>query len=133
VPFVTGGRDHLTHRLLVRAGSPRRVALLLALGQSALAALAVGAFELGTGFGVPVAIAVVAAGIAAVAVLESPAWRTDRPAEATPAGGQAARGAPTTVDADPMARANIMEPPVRYATCGEHPAAPSASRSSDDR
>ena len=31
VPLLTGGRDHLTHRLFTRLGSPRTVALTLAL------------------------------------------------------------------------------------------------------
>lgn len=40
VPIYRGGRDHLTHRLLARLGSARRVALTLACAQAALAVAA---------------------------------------------------------------------------------------------
>lgn len=75
IPLVTGGRDHLTHRLLARLGSTRRVAAALALGQAALSASAIVGHSGGR-----VTIGILAgawtlAGIAALFVLESPGWR----------------------------------------------------------
>lgn len=75
VPLATGGRDHLTHRLLERAGSARRLALLLAAGQGILVGLAIAASQLGLIFGVSAALAAVAGGFAAIVVLESDAFR----------------------------------------------------------
>src|SRR5206468_4753993 len=75
VPFVTGGRDHLTHRLLPRAGSARRVALFLAAGQSFLVGLTIAASELGQRFLIATGLAAILAGVAGIAVLESAAWR----------------------------------------------------------
>jgi UDP-GlcNAc:undecaprenyl-phosphate GlcNAc-1-phosphate transferase len=75
VPFVTGGRDHLTHRLLPRAGSARRVAALLAAGQGVLTGLAIVSFQLGPEFAAPAALIVMVAGIGAVGLLDSAAWR----------------------------------------------------------
>ncbi len=73
-PLLTGGRDHLTHRLLVQFGSARSVAALLAGAQLGLCAAAV-LLSLGD----PVMLAVFAAGIAALGaraiwLLESPPW-----------------------------------------------------------
>jgi UDP-GlcNAc:undecaprenyl-phosphate GlcNAc-1-phosphate transferase len=54
-PILTGGRDHLTHRLrTIVGGSPRLVALSLAVVQATLCLLAVGLSELGP---LPVSIA----------------------------------------------------------------------------
>jgi UDP-GlcNAc:undecaprenyl-phosphate/decaprenyl-phosphate GlcNAc-1-phosphate transferase len=80
IPVATAGRDHLTHRLLSRLGSARRVAGALALLQAWLCAAAVVGAEAGS-----IAIAAVAAvaaicGLFAVGVLDSPAWRPTRPA-----------------------------------------------------
>jgi UDP-GlcNAc:undecaprenyl-phosphate GlcNAc-1-phosphate transferase len=47
VPLLTGGRDHLTHRLQARLGSARAVTLVVVAGQAAFSALAVAAIELG--------------------------------------------------------------------------------------
>lgn len=41
VGIFTGGRDHMTHRLLLHLGSERHVAGVLALGQAAMCAIAV--------------------------------------------------------------------------------------------
>jgi UDP-GlcNAc:undecaprenyl-phosphate/decaprenyl-phosphate GlcNAc-1-phosphate transferase len=75
VTLVTGGRDHLTHRLLLRLGSPRAVAAHLALLQLALCGAAIGGEELGSAAVYPIAAVAVAAGIAAISVLDSSAWR----------------------------------------------------------
>lgn len=42
VPLLSGGRDHVTHRLLRVVGTPRRVALVLGAVQACLCGLAVG-------------------------------------------------------------------------------------------
>jgi UDP-GlcNAc:undecaprenyl-phosphate GlcNAc-1-phosphate transferase len=46
IPLLTGGRDHLTHRILARAGFPWKVAAIVASAQTALSALAAAALEL---------------------------------------------------------------------------------------
>jgi UDP-GlcNAc:undecaprenyl-phosphate/decaprenyl-phosphate GlcNAc-1-phosphate transferase len=79
VPVVTAGLDHLTHRLLTWQGSPRRVAVVLALLQSALCVLAIGSEELGRIPLVVCSVLVLAAGAAIIALLESPPWRPERP------------------------------------------------------
>src|SRR6185503_5947035 len=84
ISIVTAGRDHLTHRLLARLGSPRRVALTLAGVQAVLSALAVAGQILG-----PPALTIlagfsVALGLVALVVLDSPAWKPERPAPAPP-------------------------------------------------
>lgn len=90
VPLLTGGRDHLTHRLLGLLGSPRRVAGTLAAVQLGLCALALLATSLGRVAVLWIAAAAVIAGIAAIAVLET---RMVRRASASPAraGGLAAQ------------------------------------------
>src|SRR5205085_10468953 len=47
VTLLTGGRDHLTHRLLTRLGTPRRVALALAIAQALLSAAALAGDQAG--------------------------------------------------------------------------------------
>jgi UDP-GlcNAc:undecaprenyl-phosphate GlcNAc-1-phosphate transferase len=69
-----GGRDHLTHRLYARLGSPRRVALALAAGQAFLCAVGVALFELGWPIAMTGSLTLILAGVAVVAVLESPEW-----------------------------------------------------------
>jgi UDP-GlcNAc:undecaprenyl-phosphate/decaprenyl-phosphate GlcNAc-1-phosphate transferase len=49
-PVLTGGRDHLTHRLVKRVGSPRRVALALALTQLCVCAVTIAVAQAGTGW-----------------------------------------------------------------------------------
>jgi UDP-GlcNAc:undecaprenyl-phosphate/decaprenyl-phosphate GlcNAc-1-phosphate transferase len=84
VPVVTAGRDHMTHRLLIRLGSPRRVALALGFGQALLAGLAVAASQSGPALVVGVSVGSVVAGLVALFVLESDLWRPPRPAPAPP-------------------------------------------------
>jgi UDP-GlcNAc:undecaprenyl-phosphate GlcNAc-1-phosphate transferase len=90
VPLLTGGRDHLTHRLLGLLGSPRRVAGTLAAVQLGLCALALLATSLGRVAVLWIAAEAVIGGIAAIAVLET---RMVRRASASPAraGGLAAQ------------------------------------------
>jgi UDP-GlcNAc:undecaprenyl-phosphate GlcNAc-1-phosphate transferase len=75
VPIVTGGRDHLTHRLLPALRSPRTVAAALALAQAALCALAIGGAGLGTAAVVTLALATATIGAFTIMVLDMPRWR----------------------------------------------------------
>jgi UDP-GlcNAc:undecaprenyl-phosphate GlcNAc-1-phosphate transferase len=75
VPLVTGGRDHLTHRIQRVARSPRKVALTLATSQLILCCLAIGGYELGAEAVPLLALAAFACGVTALTVLDTPAWR----------------------------------------------------------
>src|SRR3954453_1445939 len=73
-PLMTGGRDHLTHRLRTRLQSPRRVASSLAAGQLALCAAPIGGAQAGIG-GLRGFTALVLAGAAwAISRLEHDPW-----------------------------------------------------------
>jgi len=74
-PLMTGGRDHLTHRMLDVVGSARGVAGTLAAVQLSLCALALAASGLGRTAVLWIAAAAVIAGIGAIAALEA---RMDR-------------------------------------------------------
>jgi UDP-GlcNAc:undecaprenyl-phosphate GlcNAc-1-phosphate transferase len=65
VAVFRGARDHLTHRVLPFFGSPRSVAIFLALGQSALCSVAFGVLAVGGGLG----LAALAIGFAVVTVM----------------------------------------------------------------
>jgi UDP-GlcNAc:undecaprenyl-phosphate GlcNAc-1-phosphate transferase len=71
-PVYRGARDHLTHRLVARLHSPRRVALLLAVAQAGVSLLAIWLYEAGGDLLTVGALACTAIGVLAVAVLESP-------------------------------------------------------------
>jgi UDP-GlcNAc:undecaprenyl-phosphate GlcNAc-1-phosphate transferase len=77
-PVLSGGRDHLTHRLRARLGSARLVALCLASAQAVLCLIALPLSEAGTAPVVVLAAAYVVAGAAAIYTLElrwdAPAW-----------------------------------------------------------
>lgn len=85
IPLLTGGRDHLTHRILLRLGEPRRVALVLGLTQALLGATAVGAVQLGEGLVVSAWVTWFVAAAGAVVLLETAAWAPARPPPAEPA------------------------------------------------
>ncbi len=68
---MSGGRDHLTHRLLALLGTERKVAIVLAVAQGALCALAIGLFQLDQRAVVAAGAAYVAAGAAIIALLET--------------------------------------------------------------
>jgi UDP-GlcNAc:undecaprenyl-phosphate GlcNAc-1-phosphate transferase len=72
VTVLTGGRDHLTHRLFARVGSTRRVAVALAVGQGALAVVAILLYQLDPIFTLVGALACILIGIVIVAALEIP-------------------------------------------------------------
>jgi UDP-GlcNAc:undecaprenyl-phosphate/decaprenyl-phosphate GlcNAc-1-phosphate transferase len=78
VPLVTGGRDHLSHRLLGSLGSSKRVALTLCLVQSGLSAVAVICDRVGAGAVIVSSAIVLLGGLAAIARLDSARWRKPR-------------------------------------------------------
>ncbi len=71
VAVLQGARDHLTHRLLGRLGSARRVALFLAGTQAALCALAAVLYQLPTGAAVVGGVMYAVLGAAVLLRLES--------------------------------------------------------------
>ena len=99
VPLVTGGRDHLTHRILLALGSPRRVAATLAVLQATLCGMAIVGYELGSGGVGGLAFAAFATGLFAVVVLDTVRWRPEgiatRPPEPVP---PAEQPIPVTID-----------------------------------
>jgi UDP-GlcNAc:undecaprenyl-phosphate GlcNAc-1-phosphate transferase len=78
VPLVTPGRDHLTHRMLSRLGSERRVAAVLVLVQAWLSLGAVLAAHDGRLALSLVALVALTCGMVAVGVLDSVRWRPVR-------------------------------------------------------
>jgi UDP-GlcNAc:undecaprenyl-phosphate/decaprenyl-phosphate GlcNAc-1-phosphate transferase len=71
VSVFSGGRDHLTHRLHLRLGSSRRVALVLAAGQAALSGIAIALFDIGPIAGAVGAAMMVLTGMVLIAMLET--------------------------------------------------------------
>ena len=100
VSLLTGGRDHLTHRLLLALRSPRWVAIALAVSQGLLCAMAVVGYELGTPVLAALALLSFLAGVAAVLVFDSARWRP---------GGIAPRPVQQQGVAEPLTR-SIAEP-----------------------
>jgi UDP-GlcNAc:undecaprenyl-phosphate GlcNAc-1-phosphate transferase len=85
VPLLTGGRDHLTHRLLAMTGTPQAVAAMLAFLQLALCGVALTAAENGRQAVLWSAAVTLLIGIAVIAVLEVRFGLAQQPA-AVPAG-----------------------------------------------
>lgn len=75
VPLVTGGRDHLTHRLLLALYSPRAVAAALAVAQATLCALAIAADGSGAEMLGAIAVVAVTLGLVAIVILDTARWR----------------------------------------------------------
>jgi UDP-GlcNAc:undecaprenyl-phosphate GlcNAc-1-phosphate transferase len=77
----TGGRDHLTHRLRVKLGSARRIALVLGASQAAFATA--GAFLVGwdESFAASAATILIVLGAAIVVWFESPEWAPEPASE----------------------------------------------------
>jgi UDP-GlcNAc:undecaprenyl-phosphate GlcNAc-1-phosphate transferase len=72
-PVLSGGRDHLTHRLrAMLGGSVRAVVLTLAAAQATLCIAAVGLSQLGTWFALCATVGLAAAGAFTIFVLETP-------------------------------------------------------------
>jgi UDP-GlcNAc:undecaprenyl-phosphate GlcNAc-1-phosphate transferase len=71
-PVLSGGRDHLTHRLVERLGSPRAVAVALAAGQFALCGVTIAVARAGFGW-------ILLAGSLGVAFGGVLIWQLERP------------------------------------------------------
>jgi UDP-GlcNAc:undecaprenyl-phosphate GlcNAc-1-phosphate transferase len=80
---LTGGRDHLTHRLLTRMHSARAVAAALALAQAVLSTLAIVVTEQGKASIVASAAVFAVLVLFAVTVLETPRWAPPPPPSPT--------------------------------------------------
>jgi UDP-GlcNAc:undecaprenyl-phosphate/decaprenyl-phosphate GlcNAc-1-phosphate transferase len=74
VGICTGGRDHLTHRLRARLGSPRRVAMALAIGQACLCGAGAVLYEFRDSIAMAGSLTLIFVGVLVVALLESPEW-----------------------------------------------------------
>lgn len=74
VGICTGGRDHLTHRLRARLGTPRRVAMALATGQAFLCGAGAVLFEFRDSIAMVGSLTMILIGVLVVALLESPEW-----------------------------------------------------------
>jgi UDP-GlcNAc:undecaprenyl-phosphate/decaprenyl-phosphate GlcNAc-1-phosphate transferase len=77
-PF-TPGRDHLSHRLLKRYPSPRRIAIGLATAQAVLSALALIAGQAGTSEVIAVTVAYGILACVVIVFFETPSWAPARP------------------------------------------------------
>ena len=75
VSVLTGGRDHLTHRLLTVLRSPSLVAVALAVSQATLCGLAIAGYELGSGGLAALAFGAFVAGAGAIVLLDTQRWR----------------------------------------------------------
>jgi UDP-GlcNAc:undecaprenyl-phosphate GlcNAc-1-phosphate transferase len=102
-PLLSGGRDHLTHRLRALLGSQRLVALALATAQAGLCITGVLLAQTGVMWVVIVALAYVGAACAALYTLESRIYVTAVPSAAGPIGVVSASPRETAVAADELA------------------------------
>jgi UDP-GlcNAc:undecaprenyl-phosphate GlcNAc-1-phosphate transferase len=75
VPLVTGGRDHLTHRLLLVLRSPRVVAVALAVLQGLLSTLGILAVQVAAITPAGAGLSVFLVSIVAILVLDTAGWR----------------------------------------------------------
>lgn len=82
IGILTGGRDHLNHRLLASLGSTHNVALALAIVQGGLVSLAVIGDQLGKAAPLAVGILGIVEGVAIIVCLEHPHWTGALPAMA---------------------------------------------------
>jgi UDP-GlcNAc:undecaprenyl-phosphate GlcNAc-1-phosphate transferase len=86
VTILSGGRDHLTHRLYTKLGSTRRVAMVLAGSQGTLCLLALALHALDPYEVTGAAVGYLICGLIALALLEAPRGaRVDRGQEEQPA------------------------------------------------
>ncbi len=84
-PVLTGGRDHLTHRLVRKLGTPRRVALALAVTQLAVCGLTIAVARAGIGWVLLAGVAMAIVGAALIWQLETvPAFRREGPPAVAP-------------------------------------------------
>ena len=80
VNVLSGARDHVTHRLLKRLGSCRRVAVCLACGQAALSALAIALLSVSPGAAAAGAAALIVTAMGLIAALVATRWERWLPA-----------------------------------------------------
>jgi UDP-GlcNAc:undecaprenyl-phosphate/decaprenyl-phosphate GlcNAc-1-phosphate transferase len=73
-PVMSGGRDHLTHRLALRLESPRRVALTLAITQFALCGVTIAMARAGAGWVLLAGAACFAFGAVLIWQFETSSW-----------------------------------------------------------
>ncbi len=78
IALLTGGRDHMTHRLASRLRCPRRVALALGCAQALFGAVAIGVVQLGEGLVVSAWATWFVAATGAVVLLETARWAPAR-------------------------------------------------------
>jgi UDP-GlcNAc:undecaprenyl-phosphate GlcNAc-1-phosphate transferase len=77
-PLLTGGRDHLTHRLALRLGGPRNVALTLAAAQLIVSGVTIAVAEAGVGW-------VLLMGVAGIVLALVLIWQLEKPGVQRPA------------------------------------------------
>ena len=78
---LSGGRDHLTHRLALRLGGPRNVALALAASQLILCGVTIGVAQAGVGWVLLAGGAVIVFGLALIWQFEKPVISAVEPSE----------------------------------------------------
>ena len=83
VSVATGGRDHISHRLLARVGSTWRVAVALGLAQGALSLTAIEMMSWDRQAVLTGVTVCFLLGVATIALLESPLFRPDYPTGAS--------------------------------------------------
>src|SRR3954467_455231 len=96
-PVLSGGRDHITHRLARRLGPPRNVALTLAGAQLVLCALTIGVAQAGIGWVVLAGGAGVVLGAVLIWELERSPWFGEAAPSERRAAGAPPLGAPQEV------------------------------------
>jgi UDP-GlcNAc:undecaprenyl-phosphate GlcNAc-1-phosphate transferase len=109
VRLTTGGRDHLTHRLLRVLGSPRAVAVALALGQAFLCGIAIAGDQAGAVALTSFAGCAVVLGLVAIAALDTTRWRPTGIAISARASRRAAP--PLAVASTPVVRSSVRVDP----------------------
>jgi hypothetical protein len=101
-PVLIGGRDHLTHRLVRKLGTPRHVALALAVTQLAVCGLTIAVAQAGVGWVLLAGAVMAAVGGVLIWQLETvPLFRREAPATAaSPVHGQAVVIEPVAAEPD---------------------------------
>jgi UDP-GlcNAc:undecaprenyl-phosphate GlcNAc-1-phosphate transferase len=109
ISILTGGRDHLTHRLGTRMGAARTVALSLGIVQAGLGAVAIGVVQFGRESVLAAWSIWFVVGAAAIILLESRSWAPAR--EPAPAPGSAPTSGTTVASGgrNPLGRASPVE------------------------
>jgi UDP-GlcNAc:undecaprenyl-phosphate GlcNAc-1-phosphate transferase len=78
-PVLSGGRDHLTHRLVRRLESPRHVALALACTQFVVSSVTIAVAQAGVGWVLLAAGVLIALGAGLIWQFEGTSWLVDAP------------------------------------------------------